>query len=499
MILTCFLKIMMSRLARVTVLAVVCALVVPQLPIPDAWAAPAKKAKQKRSRSTQAVTKKPAAVSSAKSTGPAFSLHKLGAGSPVVLIVGGIQGDEPGGFSAASLLTTHYTVTSEKSVWVVPNLGFGSILERSRGVNGDMNRKFADLNKNDPDYANVRRIQELIRTPGIQLVLNLHDGSGFYRPTRVSAERNPQRWGQCVIIDKTAMEHANGDLEKRGEEVLREVNRTLLTPDHTLYLKNTLTNMGNPEMEKSLTWYAVRNNVPAFGVEASKALTTDVRAYYHLQLIEAFLKQSGVTFTRSFPLTPKAVALALGSDLNINFAGGRVHFPLENIRTRLLGTLPLPQKAVTSYTASKPILAVSAKDTDVVLHYGNRVLTRFDAEWMDMDTALDALTLNVDGVDRTIAFGDVVDVKSVFLVKPVSGYRVNAIGATKGTDESNISFKRADFQGRYSIDPQGYIFRVEVYKDKRFAGMFLVRYAGAPEKAMDTLPAVAGRETRFGM
>ena len=31
-------------------------------------------------------------------------------GLPVVLVVGGIQGDEPGGFSAATLLTTHYTI-----------------------------------------------------------------------------------------------------------------------------------------------------------------------------------------------------------------------------------------------------------------------------------------------------------------------------------------------------------------------------------------------------
>ena len=45
---------------------------------------------------------------------------------PVVLVVGGIQGDEPGGFSAATLLTTHYTI--QKGVlWVVPNLNFPSI------------------------------------------------------------------------------------------------------------------------------------------------------------------------------------------------------------------------------------------------------------------------------------------------------------------------------------------------------------------------------------
>ena len=37
-----------------------------------------------------------------------FTLHKLqsGVAGPTILIIGGIQGDEPGGFTAASLLVT---------------------------------------------------------------------------------------------------------------------------------------------------------------------------------------------------------------------------------------------------------------------------------------------------------------------------------------------------------------------------------------------------------
>ena len=40
-----------------------------------------------------------------------------------LLIVGGIQGDEPGAFMAASLIATHYNIT-KGSVWIVPNLIF---------------------------------------------------------------------------------------------------------------------------------------------------------------------------------------------------------------------------------------------------------------------------------------------------------------------------------------------------------------------------------------
>ncbi|NIO41537.1 MAG: deacylase, partial [Burkholderiales bacterium] len=64
-----------------------------------------------------------------------FSLHRVDASVPgnTILVVGGIQGDEPGGFNAASLLATRYRF-SRGAVWVVPNLNFESIVKRSRGV-----------------------------------------------------------------------------------------------------------------------------------------------------------------------------------------------------------------------------------------------------------------------------------------------------------------------------------------------------------------------------
>ena len=112
-----------------------------------------------------------------------FTVSRMGEGAPAVLVVGGIQGDEPGGFSAAALLAVHYRFV-RGTVWVVPNLNFLSIITRSRGDYGDMNRKFAELSPTDPDFHTVRRIQDIICSPEIKLVLNLHDGSGFYHPTR---------------------------------------------------------------------------------------------------------------------------------------------------------------------------------------------------------------------------------------------------------------------------------------------------------------------------
>ena len=66
-----------------------------------------------------------------------------------MLIIGGMQGDEPGGYLAADL---YVEMTLRKgNLIVVPRANFCSILLNVRGVNGDMNRKFAQVSPDDRD------------------------------------------------------------------------------------------------------------------------------------------------------------------------------------------------------------------------------------------------------------------------------------------------------------------------------------------------------------
>ena len=241
-----------------------------------------------------------------------FTTIRLGDATCVVLVVGGIQGDEPGGFSAATLLATRYDI-QEGAVWVVPNLNFPSIIKRSRGLHGDMNRKFARLDESDPEFPTVRRIQELIRHPRVALVLNLHDGSGYYRANYQNYLCNPARWGQSVIIDQDGLPSGvfMGALAQEAARVTAEVNQRLIKPLHVLHVHNTNTAAGDKEMEKSLSYYAVRQGKAAFGLEASKEFPVELRAYYHLSMVEGFLRRAGVRFKRDFSLTPQGVGEAL--------------------------------------------------------------------------------------------------------------------------------------------------------------------------------------------
>lgn len=425
-----------------------------------------------------------------------FSLFKMGVNSPVVLVVGGIQGDEPGGFSAATLLATRYTITAG-TLWVVPNLNFPSIIRRSRGIHGDMNRKFARLDRADPEYTTVTRIQGLITAPEVSLVLNLHDGSGFFRQRYESSLCNPSRWGQAVIIDQEYMDDRNLFLSHLGalaDRVTQQVNASLLHSKHKYHVRNTRTAQGDREMEKSLSWYAVRNNKAAFGLEASKEFSIDMRVYYHLHLVEGFLREAGLQFERDFELSPAGVAAALQSDLSVTFADNRVVLPLEDIRP-YVGYFPLPRKGPSPAIGSKPIMAVVPDAGYLNVQYGNRTMTRIKPDWRDMDKGLDSMQVLVDTTEQCVFFGQVVNVRESFTVRPVEGYRVNVIGVDSGkADESNMALTRKNFQERFSIDRSAMLYRVEVYKNAAFTGMFLVQFGNRAQNASrDCLPAVEGK------
>lgn len=408
-----------------------------------------------------------------------FTLHKVGPRQPgnIVLIVGGIQGDEPGGFNAASLLTTHYKVT-RGGIWVVPNLNFLSIVKRTRGVYGDLNRKFAHLPETDPEYLTITRIKSIITDKRVSAVLNLHDGSGFFRHTYIDPLHNPKRWGQSVIIDRDCIETDRfSDLADIAREVTTDVNRFLIDGDHRLHVHNTRTHLGNAEMAKTLTYFATRQSKPAFGLEVSKTFPTHLRAYYHIRMIESFLTKMGIAFERGFELTPSGIKNAINGNTALAFYDRKILLDVRNARNQL-GFFPLQKDAAVTFTASNPLMAMVKTKSGYRIFHGNRRMTRLYPQFFDYDSSLSSLQMEIDHIDVDVQMGGVVGVNRRFMVKPTKGYRVNIIGfVQKGTrNDAGIPVKLARISKRYSVDKKGRVFRVEVYKQDKFSGMVMVNF-----------------------
>jgi len=410
-----------------------------------------------------------------------FSLykHESQREGPTLLVIGGIQGDEPGGFNAASLLATDYTIKTG-NLWVVPNLNFISILKRSRGIHGDMNRKFASIKRSDPEFDAVEKIKAIILDKQVDIVLNLHDGSGFFRNDYIDKLRNPNRWGQSIIIDQSQMDgHRYGELESIATRVVQHANKKLVIADYLLKVKNTHTVSGNVEMEKSLTYFSVRNNKPAFGVEASKSFPTHKRTFIHLNVVESFMHELGIEFNKTFTLSSQSVKERIDNNLRLTLYDARIHFDMARARSRL-SYVPMQKDAPLEYSASNPLVAIVNRKGYYNVRYGNRQVTRLHPEYFEFDNSLKQISLNIDGIEVESKLGSIVKVNNSFKINHLDGYRINIIGfKQKGvSNESGIRVEKSQISRRFSIDKKAQIYRVEVYRENRFCGMLLLDFSG---------------------
>jgi len=423
-----------------------------------------------------------------------FTLHKLDSGrpGPTILVVGGVQGDEPGGFSAAALLISHYKITSG-AVWVVPNLNFLSIIRCSRGVYGDMNRKFAELDPSDPQYAAIQKIKAIITNPKVDAVLHLHDGWGYYSPSFVSEWQCPLRWGQSVIIDQDDITAKKfGNLRELASRAADAANAHLYEPIHAYHVKDThthdLDNETAREMSKTLTYFAIGQGKPAFGIEGSKNLPPPLRTYYHLRVIESFLHSFGITFERTFDLSAPHVAEALQENLAMSFFDNRIFLDLRNARSRL-NYIPLKKDSAVEYRPGSPIMALVSADKGLQVYFGNTNVTQLDPEYREFDSSIDHVRMAIDGNRRDVPFGSMVPVDRTFRVEPLpQDYRVNIIGFSRPglVSEAGLDMTQRDIQPSYSVDKAGSIYRVEVYRGEKFCGMILVAFHDAPPARMAT-------------
>ncbi len=394
-----------------------------------------------------------------------FNLYKMEANpfanEPVLLIMSGIQGDEPGAFNATSILIKHYKIT-RGSLWVVPNLNQHSILKNNRGIYGDMNRKFAYLAPSDPEYAIIQRIKGLILDSRVEKILHLHDGSGFYRETYINAMLNQNRWGNCSIIDQDTLFTAN-DLNHNITQMIDYINENLLDEIHRYRIRNTRTAQGDDEQIKSLTYFATLNKKMAFANEASKNLPLKKRVYYHLLAIEGMLQNSDIEFERDFDLNVGAIdALIKDKEANIVIEN-RIEMPLHNIKPQL-NFFPLPKGEV-EFKSNTPIVWLFKDNSIYRIKNGNRGVTTLKPFFIDFDKSLERANLVIDGTEVEAKIGSIIKVKNSFSVKNLP-YRVNVIGYSGRGSEVDIEIKRRDLMGKFAIDKANSKFRVEFYKSE---------------------------------
>lgn len=404
------------------------------------------------------------------------------------LIMSGIQGDEPGAYNATNILLQYYTI-KKGSVRVVPSLSPHSMFFNNRGVFGDLNRKFATLSSKDPEYGVIQKIKAEILKPEVSAIFHMHDGSGFYREEYVNEMFGPRRWGNCSIIDQNSInvEHF-GNLHDIIDKVVKHTNKGLLKPFHQYRIRNTHTALKDTEMQKSLTYFAITNNKPAFAHEASKTLPLREKTYYHLLGIEGFLHALGIEFERHFELNPQAVAKLINDTSITLHIQSSIQIPIFGLKSPL-NYFPMPLSAKRDLQGIKLDsksyilgLAHTSNSTLIDIKYGNRTMGRLKPLYLDFDDSLSSVKMLLDNEEREVAIGSIVRTKESFYIKSKEGYRANVIGFVKPGDTSNkpqefdTLVQKSKIQKRFSVDSAEKMYRVEFYKGELFAGMIIVEF-----------------------
>jgi len=206
-----------------------------------------------------------------------------------ILIIGGIHGNEPGGYKASDILLD--TEIKKGSIAILPRSNPESIFTFKRGYNGDMNRKFTNLSKKDRDYYKVNSIKNFIADFKPDVILSLHDGYGYYA-------KHHNQWGESIVIDEAVYNNlpllqtasfVSNYLKKQGFNIPIHNTRTAEKDSH------------HKEQRMSLTYYALtHHNIPAFCIEGSKQSTLQRTTTIHLLAMKKFFQLYNVEISPSF-------------------------------------------------------------------------------------------------------------------------------------------------------------------------------------------------------
>ncbi len=448
-----------------------------------------------------------------------LNIYKIYGSEPgkTLMLIGGIQGNEPGGFLSAD---SYADMKLKKgNLIVVPRANFYSIIMNDRGPNGDMNRKFTheDSSRSMEDKI-VTILKKLISES--DYLLNLHDGAGYFHPTYISKWRNPSRFGQSIIADcetfnvpETGKAIPLGDIAR---QVIDEVNLHIsndLYKFHFMDTRTSATDSSHKEQRKSATYYALNvHNIPAFGVETSKFLPTiDLKVLFHNLVINAFMEKFGIVphspgFTLDAPSLQYMVVsinneipivVKKGERLNVSKGDSINISHIESNYERGLSLDILGFGDINDYrkdiTIDKDTVMIVRKDNEkfgeIPIKVGEKPVSQShrsskieDPEKIDyFSIELNGRgTLLPEGSTYDVVRGDIIKIVDVFPrtlrsctvnFKGFVGDKINNTGEDRGYDIDTGK----DLLERYSTGDNGNIYQVVVTKGEKEIGNLNVR------------------------
>lgn len=206
-----------------------------------------------------------------------------------IMIIGGIQGDETAAYFVADFFID--LKLKKGNLIIVPRANLPTIFANRRLINQDMNRRFAQSNSVIYEDEVVEILKKYMHKSDV--MLNLHEGGGFYRHTWEGPNHNPMKYGQCLIADADSLyiEETGKTihLKKIAEAVIEEINEHIEIDEYLYRFNNhdTLSrSTSHAEQRGSASFYGLtKAQIPSFGVEVSKQLPSETLKKEYIKLI----------------------------------------------------------------------------------------------------------------------------------------------------------------------------------------------------------------------
>jgi hypothetical protein len=203
-----------------------------------------------------------------------YYVKSSGVPGPVVVVIGGLHGNEAAGYLAARKLV-HWTITRGTLV-VLPDAHKEAIRRNVRAYPANMNNMFPGKANGDAMERLAYEIFEMIRAQHPQLLVTLHESIQFHSVA-------PKRYGQTLCYDFPRIT----PLMRR---VLARVN-----PDIKPHLHKFMVFVEpHPTCPTYQSW--VKLHVPATSIETCREVPLPLRITYQLMTLEAFFDEVGLGY-----------------------------------------------------------------------------------------------------------------------------------------------------------------------------------------------------------
>jgi|GEM_PF-4788416 len=271
---------------------------------------------------------------------------------------------------------------------------------------------------------------------------------------------NKYRIDSKIKIDIIFKEGENNSL--KSFFTLTHVNKNSTQNINLKIFKNFFESIIDKRMDKNLIVITV-----------DKELTNFEKILYTLSALDNILRELSIDFSKKFKdenlieVIKNRGFLEINSDIKLN---------LNTIKKKVL-YFPLKIKN-NKFKFDKPFGKIVKQRYNYKIFYKNKEVSKIFPEYVKYSNrSAEKLFLLIDGEDREIEFGDVLDFEYNFMIKK-SKYRANIIGLKRDfkTDESSIIVDYDMLDGDFSIDRLKLEYRVEFYNDKdEFVGLIILK------------------------